>query len=332
MSQWVALLFFMLLAGCSTTTRGVRSGTGQDTLRSGLPVAPWASPPPTPLQGIAGEGLGNGLPRAVLRLVPQGATTVAEAATGAATGEALVAGSALVVAGGSVVLVCLTAEAALDGRQTPIDIADTFYGTHFGDLQGWAQGCYAPRSTVQPGTPARTPEPKPTSDPHAAPDPGPGAEKDRNTKRLGRIYVTYTKLDRTTRRSYSGRTSMVIDLDKDLETQANLAVASRELNHHVNKDENDEPKIPGFLPAVRDEFDVGTAVNYVNRYSDVAYWRIRGREQQLIDFHGGAQSDNQAPYRTENLQRGVAKDNPLGRLFHDAATKHWGPLHPYTGD
>jgi hypothetical protein len=22
----------------------------------------------------------------------------------------------------------------------------------------------------------------------------------------------------------------------------------------------------------------------------------------------------------------------LGRLFHDAATKHWGQLHPYTGD
>jgi hypothetical protein len=52
----------------------------------------------------------------------------------------------------------LTAEAALDGKQTPIDIADTFYGTHFGDLQGWAQGCYTPRSTVHPGTPARTPE------------------------------------------------------------------------------------------------------------------------------------------------------------------------------
>ncbi|PTL76039.1 hypothetical protein DAT35_51895 [Vitiosangium sp. GDMCC 1.1324] len=65
---------------------------------------------------------------------------------------------------------------------------------------------------------------------------------------------------------------------------------------------------------------------------DVAYWRIRGREQQLMDFHGGAQSDNPAPYRTENVQRGVAKDNPLGRLFHDAATKHRGQLHPYTGN
>jgi hypothetical protein len=328
----LALLLFIFLAGCSVTTRGVRPGTGQDTLKSGLPVATQAPSSPTPLQGIAGEGLGNGLPRAVLRLVPQGAITAAEAATGAATGEALVAGGALVAAGGSVVLVCLTAKAALDRRQTPLDIADTFYGTHLGDLQGWVQGCYAPKSTVHPGTPVRTLELKPTSEPHAPPGPGPGAEKDRDTKRLGRIYVTYTKFNRKTKRSYSGRTSMVIDLDKGFEAQANLAVASRDLNHHINKDENDEPKSPGFLPAVRDEFDVGTAVNHANRYHDVAYWRIRGREQQLIDFHGGAQSDNQAPYRTENVQRGVAKDNPVGRLFHDAATKHWGQLYPYTGD
>lgn len=332
MSYGVALLLSMFLVGCSTTTRGVRPCTGQDMLRSGLPVAPQAPAPPTPLQAMAGEGLGDGLPRAVLRLVPKGATTAAEAATGATTGKALVTGGALVAAGGSVVLVCLTVKAALDGRQTPLDIADTFYGTHFGDLQGWAQGCYAPKSTVHQGTPARTPEPKPTSEPHAPPGQAPGAEKDRDAKRLGRIYVTYTKFNRTTKRSYSGRTSMVIDLDKDLEAQANLAVASRDLNHHINKDENDEPKSHGFLPAVRDELDVGTAVNYANRYGDVAYWRIRGREQQLIDFHGGAQSDNQAPHRTENVQRGVAKDNPLGRLFHDAATRHWGQLNPYTGD
>jgi hypothetical protein len=102
MSRWVALLFSVCLVGCSATTRGLRPGTGQNTLRSGLPVAPGTPPRPMPLQGVAGEGLGNGLPRAVLRLVPQGATTAAEAGTGAATGEALVAGGALVAAGGSV--------------------------------------------------------------------------------------------------------------------------------------------------------------------------------------------------------------------------------------
>ncbi|HYO65418.1 MAG TPA: hypothetical protein VEU33_04995 [Archangium sp.] len=206
----------------------------------------------------------------MLRLVPQGATTAAEAATGTATGKALVAGGALLAAGGSVVLVCLTIKATLDGGPTPLDIADTFYGTHFGALQGWAQDCYAPKSSVRQGTAALTPERNPASEPHPPPGPAPRAEKDKGTRRHGRIYVTYTKFNKTTQRSYSGRTSMIIDLNKDLEAQANLAVASRDLNHHIHQDESAEPKSPGFLPAVRDEFDVGTAVNYANRYGDVA--------------------------------------------------------------
>ncbi|MBM7112298.1 hypothetical protein [Archangium primigenium] len=257
---------------------------------------------------------------------------MAEAASSATTGKALVAGGALVAVGGSVVLVCVTARAALDGKQTPLDIADTFYGTHFGDIQGWIQGCYAPKNTAPAGSPALASEPNSAAGPHTTPGTTPVHGRDKGTRRLGRIYVTYTKFNRTVSRSYSGRTSMVIDLEKDLEAQADLAVASRDLNHHVQQDEKTEPKGPGYLPAVRDEFDVGAAIDYATRYSDVAYWRIRGREQQLIDFHGGAQSDGRTPSRTENVQRGVAKDNPLGRLFHDAATKRWGQLAPYTGD
>jgi hypothetical protein len=103
----------------------------------------------------------------------------------------------------------------------------------------------------------------------------------------------------------------------------------RDRNHHL--DENVEPQNPMFDLARTDQFDVGTAVDYSRRYDDVAYWRIRGREQQLIDFLGGARSDTGEPYQTENAVRGVAKDNPQGRRFHDAATELWGPLHPYTG-
>lgn len=333
MSHWVALLFSVYLVGCSVTTRGVRPSTDQGRLRLGLPMATGAPPTPMPLQGVAGVGLGDGLPRAVLRLVPQGATTTAaEASTVATTSEALVTGGALVAAGGSVILVCLTVEAAMDGRQTPLDIADTFYGTHFGDLQGWVQGCYAPKATVHPGSPAPTHEPKPASESHVPPAPGPApeAEKDRDTKNWGRIYATYMKFNSKTGRYYSGRTSMVIDLRKPLRPQAVAAINARDSNHHI--DENAEPQKPEFRPALLDEFDVGTAVSYANRYNDVAYWRIRGREQQLMDSLGGAQSDTREPYGTENVQRGVAKDNPLGRLFHDAATKKWGQLHPYTGD
>lgn len=150
--------------------------------------------------------------------------------------------------------------------------------------------------------------------------------------RQGRIYVTYTKLNKKTQRYYSGRTSMVIDLDKPIRAQAEVAVIARDSNHHI--DESKDPNDPAFLGAALDRFDVGVAVDYENRFSDKAYFRIRGREQQLIDFHGGAQSDTRrtgAPDRTENAVRAVARDHPLGRQFHDAATDKWGMLANYTG-
>jgi hypothetical protein len=124
---------------------------------------------------------------------------------------------------------------------------------------------------------------------------------------------------------------MVVDLTKSLDEQAWLAVILRDVNHHI--DENDEPKNANavFAPPLLDKLDVGAAIDYSKRYDDAAYWRIRGREQQLIDSHGGARSDTGKPYQTENAVRGVAKDNPWGRRFHDAATDRWGQLYPYTG-
>ncbi len=325
-SRMVALLFLLLLVGCGGAAPGLRPGNGQHAFRYS------GNHGNTPAHGVSGEGLRRGLPRAVLRFVPEGATTAAEAGPATVVGETLVAGGAVVAAGGSVVLVCLTVKAALDGRPTPIDIADTFYGTHFGDLQGWVEGCYAPRATVTSGAPTPAHEVEPVLEPRVPPvsNEDPKAHEGRDKKSWGRIYATYTKFNSRTGRYYTGRTSMVIDLDKPLRLQAVAAVNARDSNHHI--DENDEPKGPGFRPAVLDEFDVGTAISYADRYNDVAYWRIRGREQQLMDSLGGAQSDTRQPYRTENVQRGVAKDNPLGRLFHDAATKRWGQLHPYTGN
>jgi len=122
---------------------------------------------------------------------------------------------------------------------------------------------------------------------------------------------------------------MVVDLTQSLALQEALAVLLRDKNHHM--DENSEPKNAVFTDAEVDESDVGTAVDYSQRYNDVAYWRIRGREQQLIDSLGGARSDTREPFQTENAVRGVAKDNPWGRRFHDAAAALWGELHPYTG-
>ena len=138
-----------------------------------------------------------------------------------------------------------------------------------------------------------------------------------DTGNFGRIYVTYTK--ESIVGVYSGRTSAVVDLSKPIEPQALMAVATREQNHHT----------VGFEPAEIDEYAVGTAVNYDNRYSDVAYYEIRGREQQLIDFNGKSYSDLGA---SGNSVRGVAKDNPIGPVFHEASSQAFGEIHEYTGD
>jgi hypothetical protein len=269
------------------------------------PLTPLSAPP---LEGLSGKGLGDGVPRGVLRLVPHGGLG-AEVGAGGAAGEVVVVGGAVVAAVGSGLLVCLTARAAANGEKTPIDIADEYYGTHFGDVMGWAQGQYPTQAS-----------------PGVAPKPEPDKS---DKKRLGRIYVTYTKLNKTTHRFYAGRTSMIVDLTQSLALQAITAILLRDKNHHM--DESAEPECAAFADAEVDRFDVGSAMDYGQRYDDVAYWRIRGREQQLIDSLGGARSDTGEPYRTENAVRGVAKDNPRGRRFHEAATELWGLLHPYTG-
>ncbi|OJH42701.1 hypothetical protein [Cystobacter ferrugineus] len=285
----------------------------------------------------------------MLRPVPQGGTTAAGAGTGAAAGAALVTGGAVVAAAGSVLLLCFTVKAVVEGEQPPIDIADKFYGTHFGDVSGWVQGRYPPKGSAHPATiemeilihqvpdgtvdvttSAPLAQPESVSPPRAPPSGWPDAESDRESKKKrGRLYVTYRKLNKKTNLYYAGRTSMVVDLGLPLRLQAELAIRFRDMNHHV--DENDDPKDASFDQAKLDVFDHGVTIDYDQRYDDPAYWRIRGREQQLIDFSGGAQSDTGKPHRTENVVRAVAKDNPRGRRFHDAATIRWGELHRYTG-
>ncbi len=372
MPRGVAPLTCMLLVGCSSAPRSVLPATGQTRycvyVPSGgfeqaeqggasaavpapgasSPTAP-LSPSPPPLRGLPGGGAGDAVPRGLLRAVPQGGTTASGAGTGAAAGEALLTGGAVVAAAGSVLLLCFTVKAVVDGEQTPIDIADKFYGTHFGDVFGWARGRYPPKGSAHPAniemeilihqgpdgsvsveTSAPTPQPESVSSPRALPIGRPDAESARESKKKrGRLYATYRKLNEATNLYYSGRTSMVVDLGLPLRLQAGLAVRFRDMNHHV--DENKVPRSDSFDDARLDVFDVGTAIDYEQRYDDPAYWRTRGREQQLIDFSGGAQSDTGKPHRTENVVRAAAKDNPRGRRFHDAATIRWGELHRYTG-
>ena len=87
-------------------------------------------------------------------------------------------------------------------------------------------------------------------------------DKENQKPKPGRIYVTYQKYNNKTHLYYSGRTSMVIDLNKPLRPQAIAAVQARDANHHI--DENQEPQDAGFERAYLDKFDAGTAVNYAN--------------------------------------------------------------------
>jgi RHS repeat-associated protein len=217
------------------------------------------------------------------------------------------------------------------------------YGNPFGpagDLAFPVQAFLRDHPTT-PEAPEASTSPKEKEKTKETPDEGPGTTvdvspdtdtKDREKPKLGRIYATYTKYNEKTGRYYSGRTSAVIDLSKPLRPQALAAVKLRDANHH--KDENLEPKDSGFRAAELEKFDVGKAVNYEDRYDDVAYLAIRGREQQLIDYYGGAQSDTAPkPPQTENAIRGYAKDNSFGMIFHEAANLRFRQeLHPFTGD
>ena len=63
-------------------------------------------------------------------------------------------------------------------------------------------------------------------------------------------------------------------------------------------------------------------------------WAIRGREQQLIDRNGGAQSDTRnfkGGGSSANKIRGVWYYNPNAPKYHGAANSMFGEYYKYTG-
>jgi hypothetical protein len=108
-----------------------------------------------------------------------------------------------------------------------------------------------------------------------------------------RTYQTYTKPDTNGGPPYSGRTSGTGTPDEN--------VAARDAGHdYTNR---------GYGPAELDQSSANPDA-------------IRGREQQLIDQNGGAQSDGgTAP----NKIRGVAESNPNAEKYNDAANDEFGP-------
>jgi hypothetical protein len=125
--------------------------------------------------------------------------------------------------------------------------------------------------------------------------------------------VTYTKTNPRTGQIYIGHTmgyGTVLQI-----------LAVRDAGHHIR----------GYLPAQPDTVSDATRP-WWDRHRDPAYRAMRGREQQLIDELGGAQSERRTPpTRAGNAIRGVAKANPRGRLYHAAATAFFGQRAPYTG-
>ncbi len=128
-------------------------------------------------------------------------------------------------------------------------------------------------------------------------------------------YVTYTKtrLNKDgTNTVYSGRTS-------GLATESAADIVKRRDKQHKAYNIN----LRGYQDAEVDQESVGSKKNSIAKY------QIRGREQQLIDSNGGAIRDNNGT--SGNIIRGVSKYNRRGGLYHIAATKRWGLLHPFTG-
>ncbi len=115
--------------------------------------------------------------------------------------------------------------------------------------------------------------------------------------------VTYTRTNLITGQVYSGMTSGFGDPSR--------LVAAREARH--------PERLKGFGPAQID--NVATGV--------LGAIAIRGREQQLIDFHGGAQRQGGT---SANIIRSIARERIVfGRAAWAASNASFGPLAPYTG-
>jgi len=131
----------------------------------------------------------------------------------------------------------------------------------------------------------------------------PPQEENQNSKVF---YATYTKSklnsDGTTT-TYSGRTSGLYSGAAPTQEDADAAVQNRENGHLVLKQE-------GYSPAITDRFSPSKAA-------------IRGREQQLIDNRGGAQSEGGT---SRNKIRGVGRSNPMRVIYNAAATASFGAL------
>jgi RHS repeat-associated protein len=112
------------------------------------------------------------------------------------------------------------------------------------------------------------------------------------TLQNAKSYQTYTKTNPETGKIYVGRTS-----GTDL-PEANIA--KRDKNHHMND--------KGFGPAELDKSSSNSKA-------------IRGREQQMIEYHGGAKAKGGSSGNTIN---GISDKNPNRNQYLSQSTKEFG--------
>jgi RHS repeat-associated protein len=120
-----------------------------------------------------------------------------------------------------------------------------------------------------------------------------------NTEALGyaaliKTYQTYTKKNLAVDNTYSGRTSGTESAEEN--------VAARDQNHHMNEQ--------GYGPAQLDKSSPNADA-------------IRGREQQLIEANGGAQSQGGT---SGNAINGVSSTNPNRQAYMEAAESEFGEV------
>ncbi|MEM9329457.1 MAG: hypothetical protein AAGA85_27600, partial [Bacteroidota bacterium] len=120
-----------------------------------------------------------------------------------------------------------------------------------------------------------------------------------------RLWLTYTLYNPETGLTYTGRTSGF--------GPAYDILRARMLGHPY--------LFNGYQIVDIDQYAYGSW------YSD-AYAAIRGREQQMIDFHGGARSDGGT---SANLIRGVSRINTNRFWYHNQSNAHFGEIYPFTG-
>lgn len=119
---------------------------------------------------------------------------------------------------------------------------------------------------------------------------------------LKRLFLTYIKQNDESGEIYSGRASGIDDGSYSEEELVDIILSKRDSSHHKNKE--------GFARAILDVFSYN---------SDAT----RGREQQLIDYNGGAQSEGGT---SGNALNSISRKNKKRDQYLEASKKIFGGL------